>query len=173
MNKDGLFIFFTILVLIVFVAIAYYWLKTGSKEYNIDDTIKGLYKNAGLNQKCSTTSSENVDGVTILLPQYYEPQTCGYNLECVLGSTGDIYGYCKSKVGGQCFSVYDCAPDTNNDIYCTGGICTIGPKGVLGSACGSSGTIGGGVICNAALGLTGVKGVCLLEDGYNCNYDYQ
>jgi hypothetical protein len=173
MNKDGIFIFFTLLVLAVFIGITYYWLKTGSKEYNIDDTIKGLYKNSGLNQRCSATNTQTDNGVTILLPQYFEPQTCGYNLECIYGDSGAAYGYCKSVIGGQCFSVYDCAPSNTGDIFCTGGVCTKGNTGVLFSSCGSSGTIGGGTICDAAAGLTCTNTICLLLDGYPCTNSNQ
>jgi hypothetical protein len=173
MNKDGIFIFFTLLVLAVFIGITYYWLKTGSKEYNIDDTIKGLYKNSGLNQRCSATNTQTDNGVTILLPQYFEPQTCGYNLTCVYGDSGAAYGYCKSVIGGQCFSVYDCAPSNTGDIFCTGGVCTKGNTGVLFSSCGSSGTIGGGTICDAAAGLICTNTICLLSDGYPCTNSNQ
>lgn len=173
MNNDLLFLFICILVLIIFGLIVGYWFYINSKDYTVNDTIKGFYQEAGLNQRCSVSKNENE---TLLLPQYYEPQSCGYNMKCVLNSDNDIYGYCKSDIGGVCYSVYDCIPsEGTTGIACIGGICAYGNtgfNGVLYSNCGYSTSIGNSQ-CDLQLGLTCVSGTCLYLDGQFCYTDSQ
>lgn len=165
MTNDIIIIIVAIIVLLVFSAIVIYWYISSNKDYVIDKSIEGQYTLAALNQRCTVGNTQQ--NVT-LLPQYFEPQPCGYNLECVLGDSGAVYGTCKSVIGGICNSIYDCAPNPNMPVYCNN-TCNGVTGGVLFSSCGFSGSVGGGNVCDASLGLVCVKGTCLYEDGKQCN----
>ncbi len=173
MNNDLLFLILAIVVLIVFGVIVGYWFYTSSKDYVVNNSIKGFYQEASLNQRCSVSKNENE---TLMLPQYYEPQGCGFKQKCIITSSDDIYGYCKADIGGICYNVYDCAPpDGNTGIFCNGGICsygTTGIGGVLFSSCGAPSTIGNS-FCDSQLGLICNQGTCLYIDGQACIADDQ
>jgi len=168
MSNDILFLSLCLMILIIFVVIVFYWFSTSSKGFTVDDTIKGFYDNAGLNQKCMTGT---VQTEYTLLSQYYEPQTCGYNLICVKPSDDSVYGYCKSKIGGICNTVYDCAPDGNNDIYCNGGFCSNTKSGLLFANCSGSTAIGND--CETSLGLECSSNQCLKSNGTLCTNNNQ
>lgn len=174
MTKDGLFLILSILIILIFIGVVIYWLFTNSKPYELDQTNKGYYNYAQLNQRCVSDNTPLSE--SLLLPGYFSPQPCGYNLTCVKVSETDPYGICKSVVSGFCNNVYDCAPSFTDTIYCSGGVCTIGPTGGLYSSCGVSGPTGGspiGIFCNGSLNLTCFNGTCLYLDGTACTTNSQ
>lgn len=166
MSQEVIFLILCILIFLIFVGILAYWLYTSSRPYNEDQTMKGYYPEAGLNQRCAVGATGS--NITLLLPGYFEPQICGYNLECVTNNPNDIYGICKSIVSGACNTVYDCAPSDLGEVYCSGGVCNLGLTGGLNSACNSDSQ------CDISKSLVcGPNGSCLYNDGVSCTNNNQ
>ncbi len=167
MSQEVIFLILCLLIFFIFVGVLVYWLYVSSRPFNQDQTSKGTYPDAGLNQRCSTGIT-GANNITLLLPGYYEPQGCGYNLTCVPNGPGDIYGICKSIVSGACNTVYDCAPSNLGQVYCSGGVCNLGLTGGLNSACNSNAQcdISKGLVCAA-------NGACLYFDGEDCTNNNQ
>lgn len=167
MSQEVIFLILCLLIFFIFVGVLVYWLYVSSRPFNQDQTSKGVYPDAGLNQRCATGFT-GANNITLLLPGYYEPQGCGYNLTCVPNGPGDIYGICKSIVSGACNTVYDCAPSSLGQVYCSGGICNLGLTGGLNSACNSD------TQCDISKGLAcAANGACLYIDGEDCSNSNQ
>lgn len=170
MTYDGIFLILSILILVTFIVIAYFWFKANSEDYTINQSIKGEYPPALLGQRCSVVQTETT---SLLLPGYFEPQECGYNLKCVLNTPNDAYGICKSVLGGFCNNIFDCAPGATG---CVGGVCTSTLQGGLFSACTTNTNQTGFIPCDSSLGLqcsSDSGGICLYQNGQTCTNSNQ
>lgn len=164
MISDVLYILLAVTVVIVFIVIVAIWLINDSKPFNSDETIKGFYDFAQLNQRCVAQGEQKEES---FLPTFFQPQTCASGLTCLLAQSTDTYGFCKADIGTSCNTVYDCFPSLTNQIFCSGGICSATSNGSLFSACTPGST--GGLQCDISLGLQCANiGVCLFEDGFPC-----
>ena len=175
--SDGVILIICLVILVIFVGIIVYWLIRNSKPYTINDSVKGLYDYAQLGQLCATgITGTSVGDDSLFLPGYFQPQNCDTGLACIPISNNSEYGYCKAKLNNYCTNVYDCAPPSyaggsGASIFCSGGLCTQTPLGVLFSSCiGTTGTTGPiGLQCDTVdLNLICSNGICLGNLGFGC-----
>lgn len=177
--SDGVILIICLVIIVIFVGVIVYWLIRNSKPYTINDSVKGLYAYAQLGQLCATgITGTSVGDDSLFLPGYFQPQNCDTGLACIPINNNSEYGYCKAKLNNYCTNVYDCAPPSfaggsGTSIFCSGGLCTQTPLGVLFSSCGATGGTGGtgpiGLECDTIdLNLICSNGTCLGNLGFGC-----
>jgi hypothetical protein len=168
MNNDLLYSFVLIIVVLILIGIIYYWIRSSNAKGNTSSTpsssgnasgslsggatsgklnsslYTGILKSSQLNQRCSDGTGANINP-SVLLPGYEIPQKCDEDYVCVkVDPDNDPYGYCKSKIGTKCFTVFDCAPINpalgptgvfpTQEIYCNN-ICYTGISGNVLQGC--------------------------------------
>jgi hypothetical protein len=167
MVKDGIILIVAILIVFIFSGFVVHWMIVNSKPFTVDDSVKGKYGYAQLGQQCVEDSSNSN---STLLPGYYSPQQCdsSIGLTCVKSSSTDVYGYCRSSLNSQCYTIFDCAPgSTGQQIYCVGGICTNTNLGAIHSVCSDL------YPCDNSKGLSCQNGQCLLDNNQQCSINSQ
>ena len=176
MKGDLKYLLLCLFILLVVVGVIAYWFIVNHKPYTEDATIKGLYAKAEINQRC-VSGTEHI--AVNLLPSFYEPQVCGYNLTCVKSSDTDFYGICKAIQGGPCNTIYDCAPfEYGITGYCVGNACSNTPYGGIFSQCSVPTTANPNpeVICDPSQNLVcdvNSGNVCLGNTGFYCTNNDQ